>query len=153
MGSGSEDYYTPDAQLADSLDSFDAILAKLHTTIKDVDDIMLSIGTNLNTLTGTIKTVLETMRSQAMGDATSLHTSGNGTVTTSGKTILNAWAGRSGFTVINTGATEFGVRVGGATNYGMALLVLGGHYLNETYCGAVKVKAVYETAGYAYEEW
>lgn len=153
MSTGSPDYYTPDAHLADSLIAFSAILAKLHTTTKNIDDVMNSLGINLNSLTVDIKTLLATLRSQAMGDSTTLHTKGDGTTTVSGKQIFAAWAGRTGFSVGNNGATNYGLRVGGSTSYGMAMLIPGGHYINDTYCGAIRVRAVYDIAGYCFEEW
>lgn len=153
MASGSKDHYRPDAQLADSLTLFTAILGKLHTTIKTVDDVMDSIGENQNTLMTTMADLLATMRSQAMGDSVVLHSHDTGVVNSSGKTIIPAWAGRTGFSVTNYGGTLEGLWVGGSDDYSMAFLKAGGVFINDTYCGAIKVKAPIEESTYSFEEW
>lgn len=155
MSSGSPDYYTPDAQLANSLIAFTEILGRLHTTTKNIDDVMDSLGANINTLTNDIKTLLTTLRSQAMGDSTSLHASGIGETGLSGavKTIIAAWTGRTGFCVTNLGITTGRLYVGSSNSCGMATLPAYNTYTNESYCGLIKVKASADLVDYAFEEW
>lgn len=148
MAHGTKDYYSPEAQLADSLVKLDAVLAELS-------DIVGSLGSDLNALTVTMKDTIVLMRSQAMGDSVALHASGSGYAAGSGVIgqILPAWTGRTGFSVTNTGPTAGFIYVGGSTDYGMANLNVHDSYTNETYCGAVLLKANMNLVDYAYEEW
>ena len=162
MVHGSEDYYNPDAQLAASLTKLDAVVGKLNDSIAQLQlivgglgDVLASIGENIGTISSDIKTLLTTIRQQAMGTATSMHASGTGETGFAGavKTIISAWAGRTGFSVTNTGPETGRLCVGGSNSCSMATLNIGGYYTNETYCGAVKVKGTSDNIDYAFEEW
>lgn len=147
MAHGSQDYYTPDAQLANSLTKLDAVVA-------DLDAVVTSLGANLNTLTDEIKSLLTTMRSQAMGDSTALHASGSGALNSGASLqVLAAWTGRTGFSITNTGPTAGTFIIGGSTNYGMGAIAKGESFHNETYCGAIRIKSDSDFLDYAYEEW
>lgn len=147
MASGTKDYYSPQAQLADSLVKLDAVLAGLA-------DVIDSLGTNLNALTLEMKESIVLMRSQAMGDSVALHASGSGEVNSiSPIQILPAWTGRTGFSVTNTGPTAGRIYVGGSNHYGMASLAVGTSYKNETYNGAISIFGSTDFLDYAYEEW
>ena len=153
MAHGSADYYNPDAQLAASLTKLDTAVARLDTTITKLDSVLSSIGENIGSLSSDMKTLLTTIRSQAMGDATSLHASGTGTVGTSAVQKIAAWTGRTGFSVTQTGTGAGVLYVGGSNKCAMASLHAGGSYVNETYCGAIYLKGSGTAIPYAFEEW
>lgn len=146
MTTGSPDFYTPDAQLAASLDKLDEVLT-------DLDIVVTSLGEDLNSLTEEMKTLLTTLRSQAMGDSVSLHDSGSGTVGTSPTTILAPWTGRTGFSITNMSSSLLYLYIGNSTNYGMGMLEPYKTLVNETFCGAIRVKGSSDNTAYAFEEW
>lgn len=159
----------------------DESLAKFDTSISALGDILTQLETTLtvdtpgtgnlldklDALDGTmdgrlnladlnasdVRDLLATLRSQAMGDATSLHDSDTGTVGTTEAVKIAAWTGRTGFSVTQTGTGSGILYAGGSAACAMASLHAGGNYVNETYCGAIYFKGTGSAIPYAFEEW
>lgn len=154
MASGSKDYYTPKAQLADTVTNLTSIMTKLDTQITKLTAIASSLGTDMRTLTNTISTTIATVRNQGMGVATSINNANRGSRSAGGAfTALNAWSGRTGFCIANEGPGTGTLLVGGTAVYGLAAIKPGESYINETYNGNVVCKAITDTVNYAYAEW
>ena len=91
---------------------------------------------------------------QAMGEATTIHASGTGSLADETPVkILDAWEGRTAFSVSNVGGVSGRISVGGSTDCGMASIGTHGEYMNETWCGDVYIAGRPTTPYYAFEEW
>ena len=153
MAHGTEDHYSPDAQLAEMLTKVGEMITNLESVITDLDLVVISLGDSLWSISSDMKDLIGEIRTKGMGEATSLHASGSGTVGTGALNILAAWTGRTGFSVVGGNLGAGYLYVGASTACGMGKVAGATHFINETYCGAIYIKGSAAGKGYAFEEW